>query len=142
MGIKENFQKDVLAGLNLDPELNASPSYSSSKFIRNLKRFGYLICLVLIMFAFNKCAAGYISSEPDYVQYDRPVRPNNISIWIDGDWSWSNHSHGYVQKPGYWENPRHGKSYVSGRWQSTPKGKSWSKGYWHSDGSNRKNHRR
>lgn len=90
---------------------------------------------------FSGCFAGYIESEPAYVEYSRPVRPSATYIWIDGDYSWNIQKHVYVQQKGYWQKPRNGQSYVSGQWYSTPKGKSWNKGHWQKD-NNRKSNRR
>ena len=110
--------------------LNAAGTTVNSKPGRNFRKVIYIAALAGMGFALNSCMAGYVASEPSYMEYSRPSRPNNVSIWIDGDWGWNSRSHAYVQKTGYWESPRQGKRYVSGRWQSTPIGKSWIKGRW------------
>jgi hypothetical protein len=109
---------------------------------KHLKSFIYITSLAGMGLLFNSCMAGYIATEPVYVEYSRPPRPGNLNIWIDGDWSWNNQSHMYVQKAGYWGNPRPGQTFVSGHWQSTQHGKSWSKGHWQQQNSNRGGKRR
>ena len=99
-----------------------------------MKKVIYFICLAGMGLFLNSCIAGYIATEPGYVEYARPMRPSEQHIWIDGDWGWNNQTHVYVQRAGYWDRPRQGQSFVSGHWQSTPKGKSWSKGHWQKDG--------
>jgi hypothetical protein len=98
-----------------------------------MKIFSYMVLLIGVAVIFNSCIGGYVASEPSYVQYDRPQRPSETHIWIDGDWNWNNQTHVYVQKSGYWDKPRQGQSYVAGSWQSTSRGKSWSKGHWQKD---------
>jgi hypothetical protein len=142
MGSNINFQNEYQDESNMNPLLITAESGFNNKFSQLLKRVIYVSSLAVIVFIFNGCAAGYIASEPDYQQYDRPMRPNNVSIWIDGDWGWNNQSHQYYQRNGYWDNPRHGQTRVSGHWQSTPKGKTWSKGYWQSEGRRKHNKNR
>jgi hypothetical protein len=99
-----------------------------------MKKIIYLISLAIVALFLDSCFAGYVASEPTYVEYSRPERPSSQHIWIDGDWGWNNSTHVYVQKAGYWDRPRQGQSFVSGHWQTTPKGKSWSKGHWQKQG--------
>ena len=92
----------------------------------------------------NSCMGGYVMSEPSYTEYERPARPSETHIWIDGDWNWNSQTHLYVQKAGYWDRPRQGQSYVKGNWQTTQRGKSWNKGHWQKDAqanNNRQNNR-
>jgi len=90
--------------------------------------------MISVMLIFGSCISpGYVSYEPSYIEYVRPSRPNDVSIWIDGDWNWNNHSRQYQQQTGYWANPRHGETYHKGQWESSIKGKKWSKGYWESN---------
>ena len=110
-----------------------------------MKIFSYMVLLVGIAIFFNSCVGGYVASEPSYVEYDRPQRPSETHIWIDGDWNWNNQTHVYVQKAGYWERPRQGQTYIAGSWQATSRGKSWSKGHWQRDahqGNNSQNNNR
>ena len=93
----------------------------------------YVVILGVGSLLLNSCFAGYVASEPAYVEYSRPAPPSNQHIWINGDYEWNNSSRVYVQRNGYWDHPRPGQSYQSGHWQSSPKGKSWSKGHWQKD---------
>jgi hypothetical protein len=124
------------------PMMIAAETGVTSKVHNHLKKFIYLASLAGMGLFLNSCMAGYVGSEPVYVEYSRPERPSNLHIWIDGDWGWNNQTHVYVQRAGYWEKPRQGRSYVKGSWQTTPKGKSWSRGHWQKDNGNRKNHNR
>ena len=112
-----------------------------SKAGKNLRRFIFLTCMAGTGIFFTGCFAGYVATEPVYVQYERPARPSTLHVWIDGDWGWNSQSHAYVQRAGYWERPRQNQVYVSGNWHSTPKGKSWSKGHWQKGNSKGKNRR-
>jgi hypothetical protein len=140
MGTNEKLQKVVRSGFKPDSSLNATQTSFGNKFGSNLKKIAFVASLAGAALLFNSCSAGYVASEPAYMQYDRPSRPNEYAIWIDGDWNWSSRSQQYYQKNGYWDSPRHGQTYMSGYWQSTPKGKTWSKGHWHSDNQKKNNH--
>lgn len=98
-----------------------------------MKKIIYLVILAAGSMLLNSCLAGYVATEPSYVEYARPERPSTSYIWIEGDYGWNNQSHAYVQRNGYWDKPRQGQSYQAGHWQSTPKGKSWAKGRWQKD---------
>jgi hypothetical protein len=136
------LKKEEQLAIRVEPALSSKVSGVFSRVGRPLKIFVYATSFVGIGLLFNSCMAGYVASEPSYVEYSRPPRPNNLSIWIESDWGWNNQSHGYVQRPGYWQNPRQGRSYVSGHWQTTPRGKSWSKGHWQSEGRQRNDRER
>ena len=86
------------------------------------KKLVYLTSLAGIVLFLNSCAAGYVATEPTYVEYSRPQRPSDLHVWIDGDWVFNRSTRVYVQKNGYWEQPRQNQTYVSGQWQTTPKG--------------------
>jgi len=90
----------------------------------------FLTSLAGIGLFLNSCTAGYVATQPSYIEYSRPERPSNLHIWIDGDWSYNHQTRNYVQKRGYWEKPSQNRVYISGQWQTTPKGKYWSKGHW------------
>jgi hypothetical protein len=129
----EIFQKDIQQATKQEP-LSDAVKNLSMKYISRLNK---IICLTLLAgmgLFLNGCLAGYVTTEPVYVEHSRPQRPSEMHIWIDGDWSYNSQSHGYVQNTGYWEKPRQGQTFVSGHWQSTPKGKSWSKGHWQKQG--------
>jgi len=98
-----------------------------------MKKLIYIFILAVGSIVLNSCFAGYVATEPAYVEYSIPAPPNNHYVWVDGDYGWNYQSHSYVQRNGYWGRPRQGQSYQSGHWQSTPKGKSWSKGRWQKD---------
>jgi hypothetical protein len=140
MGTNESLQKVVQTEFNSDSSPNATRTSFSNKFGHNLKRIVLVTSLTGAALFFNGCSAGYVATEPAYMQYDRPARPNEYAIWIEGDWNWSNRSQQYYQKNGYWDSPRQGQSYMAGYWQTTPKGKTWTKGHWHADDHQKDNH--
>jgi hypothetical protein len=134
MRTNKNSQKALQDGNKLEPLLNAKNPNVFAKVGRPFKMLFYATSLVGIGLLFNSCMAGYIATEPAYVEFDRPPRPSEGYIWINGDWAWNRQTHVYVQNAGYWEKPRQGRTYVSGHWQSSPKGKYWTKGHWQSNG--------
>lgn len=142
--MKKNEElKKVVQDENCEVPVLCAPVNSITSVVgKYLRKFIYLTCLAGIGTLFTGCMGGYIASEPAYVQYERPARPSNVHIWIDGDWGWNSQSHVYVQKAGYWEKPRQGQMYVAGSWQTNSKGKSWSKGHWQKDNRNGGNGRR
>lgn len=96
-----------------------------------MKKLFYLAALAGLMLVLNACSTmGYVSTEPTYIEYARPVRPSNLHIWIDGNWVYNRQSHQYVRKNGYWHKPSRSRTYVSGSWQRTPKGLRWESGHW------------
>lgn len=101
-----------------------------------LKKLIFMASLAGIGLFFNSCAAGYVATEPSYVEYSRPQRPSELHIWIDGDWVFNSQTHAYTQRNGYWAAPNERRVYISGQWQTTPRGKYWSKGHWQKRGSN------
>jgi hypothetical protein len=126
----EDLQKEVQDAIKREPLLNTTANDVNAKFSKHLKKVIYVTSLVGIGLLFNSCMAGYVASEPSYVEFSRPPRPDNLSIWIDGDWGWNSQSQVYVQKTGYWAHPKQGKTFVSGHWQASKKGKSWVAGRW------------
>jgi hypothetical protein len=141
MKTNESLQKEAQVAIRPEPILNKREFRVFTKVSKPFKMLVYAAGLAGIGLLFNGCMAGYVASEPSYVEVSRPPRPSNLSVWIEGDWNWNNQTHVYVQRTGYWENPRQGRSYVSGHWQTTPRGKSWSKGHWQSDGRHQRNSR-
>jgi hypothetical protein len=125
-----DLEKDIQNEIKMEPLSNAAKTGINSKVGRNLTKFMLVASLAGAGFFFNACTAGYIASEPAYVEYNRPPQPSNTHIWINGDWSYNRQSHGYVQKTGYWTQPSRNRTYVSGRWQSSPKGNYWVSGKW------------
>ena len=96
----------------------------------HIKKIIYITSLAGIGLFINSCVAGYVDTEPAYVEYSRPPRPSEFHVWINGDYAWNNQTHVYVQRAGYWEKPRQNQTYVSGHWQTTARGKSWANGHW------------
>ena len=86
--------------------------------------------LLTFIFFFNNCMPAYVQVEPTYMEVPRPVQPSSAHIWIGGNWSWNNRSHGYVQQNGYWSEPRRGRTYQEGRWNRGSKGSRWERGHW------------
>ena len=107
-----DLKKDVLNGIKREPLLNTAGRDVNAKFSKHLRNFVYISSLAAIGLLFNGCFGGYVATEPSYVEYSRPPRPNDLSIWIDGDWGWNNQTHVYVQKAGYWDKPRQGQTFV------------------------------
>jgi hypothetical protein len=96
-----------------------------------LRKIFYIASFVGLGICLNSCSAtGYVDSEPAYVEYNRPPQPSNAHIWINGDWSYNQRNHIYVQKNGYWEKPNPRRTHVPGYWQSGPKGKYWVSGHY------------
>ena len=126
----EVLQKDVQDAIKLKPLLNAEETGIITKTGKRLKKIIYITSLAGIGLLLNSCFAGYVTTEPVYVEYARPARPSNVHIWINGDWAYNYHTHAYVQKTGYWVMPGQGRTYVSGQWQTTPRGKHWAPGRW------------
>lgn len=111
------------------------------KFSRYIKMFCYLFIFTGIGLVFNSCVAGWVASEPSYgIEYERPVRPGEGFIWIDGGWRWDRGTHDYIRHPGYWSKPRQGHTYVKGYWRSGARGKSWVNGHWSRDNGRQSNH--
>jgi len=126
----EELQNEFHFAISREPLLNSPATGLYARVDKYLRIFSYLFLFTGIGILLNSCVGGYIASEPAYVEYARPQRPSETSIWIDGDWGWNYQTHVYVQRAGSWERPRQGQTFVSGHWQSTQRGKSWSKGYW------------
>lgn len=142
MNSKKNLQKSIREtiipeSITINPEisLTAKTGTTFTKIILTAS-------LVAIGLFFNACTAGYVATEPSYVEYSRPVQPSSMHIWIDGDWSYRSQSHSYVQGNGHWSKPVQGSTYIKGSWQSTPKGHQYSKGYWEKEGKQQKRHNR
>jgi hypothetical protein len=124
----KDLQKDVQDATKWEPLMDATETGVNTKVGKNLKKFIYLTSLVGIGLFFNGCMAGYVATEPIYVEVSRPARPSNDYIWINGEWTWNRQSHVYVQNTGLWERPNQRRTYVSGHWQASPRGKYWVSG--------------
>ncbi len=102
--------------------------------IKSMKRICYVLIFTGLAAVLNSCAVGWVATEPSYeIEIERPVRPSEGYIWIDGGWRWDYHSHTYVREPGYWARSRQNRAYIKGYWQSGPRGKSWVRGHWERD---------
>jgi hypothetical protein len=130
--ILENDVRTTLIAGNLK---NAEEYSIMKKRSSQIKKIFYIASLAGMGLFLNSCLAGYVTSEPSYVEYSRPPRPSETHVWINGNWYWNNQSQVYVQRTGYWEQPRQNQRYVDGYWKSTSKGKSWSPGHWQKDNS-------
>jgi hypothetical protein len=130
MKTTEDLQKNDPHANSKESLLNPSRLAVTDKVSKHFRRFIFSICLIGIGLLFNSCMGGYIATEPVYVENNRPPRPSNLHIWIDGDWIWSSQSHNYVHQNGYWEQPRENRTYVAGYWQTTSRGKNWKSGHW------------
>jgi hypothetical protein len=124
--VSENFQ----GAIQHESLLITAPSSANVKSKPYIKKIIFVVGLAGIGFFLNSCTAGYVATQPSYVEYSRPERPSERHVWIDGDWVYNRQSRAYEQRNGYWERPYQGRTYVSGQWQTTPKGKYWSKGRW------------
>lgn len=118
-------------------EMKTQTTHESNSFnkaatfmVRYVKIFCFLIIFTATGVVFTSCGGGYVTSEPRYDYYDRPLAPSERHIWIDGDWIWNSRAHIYEHKPGYWVVPREGSYYREGHWETSPRGKFWSRGYW------------
>ena len=134
--LKNGINKDI-GQILLPIVIKSNQELKISKYLKGLI---YLTFLTGITTLFNSCMVGYVSTEPAYIEYERPQQPLSTAIWIEGDWMWNSRTHVYVQERGYWVTPRQGRTYQSGHWKSTPHGKSWSKGYWESERHQKNNH--
>jgi hypothetical protein len=135
----EELQNDIHFAISRKPYLNVQETGVFDRVGKYIKIFSYLLLLIGIGIIFNSCIGGYVASEPSYVVYARPPQPSTIYFWVDGDWSWNNQTHLYIQKAGYWEKPRQGQTFHEGYWQSNQHGKSWSKGHWVNQSNKNKN---
>jgi len=135
----KDLQKTVQDAIKSEPLLNAGETGVNAKVSRHLKKFIYLASLAVIGIFLNGCMAGYVATEPVYVEYARPAQPSNLHVWINGDYAYNRQSRTYVQSNGYWEKPNQGRTYVSGHWQTTPRGNYWAKGRWQKQSRNSNN---
>lgn len=132
---------DVQEALQNQSLLIDAKAGSITKVGGRIKRIIFLTSLTGIGLFFTACTAGYVATEPSYVEYSRPQRPSERHVWVDGDWAFNRQTHVYVQRNGHWQSPVQGRTYISGQWQTTPRGKYWSKGRWQKKGheGNRRN---
>ena len=99
--------------------------------VKATKRIFYLFIFIGVAAVFNSCEAGWVASEPSYrIEIERPARPGNGYVWIEGGWRWDHSRQQYDREPGYWARERPNHSYANGYWKSGRRGKSWVKGHW------------
>lgn len=129
--MKKNIelQNEIHTVINQDALFVLAQSNNIKKMGKYRKIFSYLVFWGGIGLIVNSCA-GYVGTEPSFIEYERPARPGESYIWIDGGWRWDARSHVYVQQHGYWDRPRSGRSYIQGHWQASPRGKTWVRGHW------------
>ena len=136
-----NLQKDVQGAITSKSLMNAAEPGVKGKTGRNFKRLIYLTSLAGMGLFLHGCMAGYVATEPTYVEFSRPARPNNNYIWVNGGWSYNRSNHVYVQKNGNWQKPNQNRNYVQGHWQASPKGKYWVAGRYEKQGQGNKHNR-
>lgn len=90
-----------------------------------MKKFIFFISLVGILSIFNACSVGYVSEEPVYQTYNRPQRPSNDYIWIEGGWTWNTQSRSYTQVNGTWVRQDQGRKHRQGHWERNEHGSRW-----------------
>jgi len=90
-----------------------------------MKKFILLISMVAIIPFFNSCSAGYVQEEPVYQTYNRPQRPSNDYIWIEGGWNWSSGTRTYIRDNGYWARHDQGRKHKKGHWEKNNRGSRW-----------------
>jgi P pilus assembly chaperone PapD len=96
-----------------------------------MKKIIFAASFAFMLLTLGSCTSqGYVSSEPTYIEYERPNRPSNLHIWIDGDWVYNRQTKVYVRQNGHWQKSSRNRTYVAGRWQSTPMGLVWQTGHW------------
>ncbi len=90
-----------------------------------MKKLIFLVSMVGILSFFNSCSVGYVSEEPVYQTYHRPVRPSNDYIWIEGGWNWNSGTRTYTQVNGTWERHDNGRRHKQGHWERNQYGYKW-----------------
>lgn len=93
-----------------------------------MKKFIFLISIVGVLFLLDSCSAGYVSQEPVYQTYNRPQRPSNDYIWIEGGWNWNRGTNSYTQRNGRWERNDQGRKHKEGHWEKNHHGSRWVNG--------------
>jgi hypothetical protein len=117
------LQKEVIESKLL---LKSEKTNIYAKTGKYLKRFFYLVSLVIAVLFFNGCQIGYIT----FNESAKPARPGNEYVWINGDWVYDTQTKAYVQKTGYWVKPEKDRTFLPGYWQTTERGYHWVSGQW------------
>ena len=95
-----------------------------------MKKIIVLTLLASALFFTNACTRHYAETEPVFLEAQRPTRPSEVHVWIDGDWAWNRGMNAYVRKDGYWAVPNKGRTYVAGHWSKSRAGHYWVPGQW------------
>lgn len=93
-----------------------------------MKKFIFLASMVGMLSLFNSCSVGYVTEEPVYHTYNRPERPSNDYIWIEGGWNWNSGTNSYTQVNGTWERHDNGRKHKQGHWERNEHGSRWVNG--------------
>lgn len=92
-----------------------------------MKNIIFLVGLVVILSFCNSCSVGYVAEEPVYQDYNRPPRPSDDYIWMEGGWSWNKRTSTYVQLNGNWERNNNKDTHTRGHWERNRHGSRWIK---------------
>lgn len=85
-----------------------------------MKKFIFLISMVVVVSLFNSCSTGYVAEEPVFHDYHRPDRPGDDYTWIDGGWNWNRSTNTYIQLNGNWVKQYKGsRQQKPGYWKKT-----------------------
>ena len=98
--------------------------------LKTIKELSIPFVLSAMTLLFSACATVYVATEPTYTVVERPVRPGDTHVWVNGDWMWNRRSNSYVYHEGYWIVPRQGRTFIPGHWKRSRRGNYWSNGYW------------
>src|SRR5512133_1960352 len=123
----DDAKKIVQGRIKSEPVLSAGKNGVKAKAGKYFRRIIYLTSIAGLGLFVNSCVGGYgyVNTEPAYVEYERPARPSELHVWVDGDYSYNRQSHNYVQRQGSWVRPNQGQVYVTGSWQTSSRGKYW-----------------
>ena len=60
----------------------------------------------------------------------KPPRPSNDHVWIDGEWTWNDKTSTYEWERGGWTKAEAGKTYKPGYWRKVEDGWEYVPGRW------------
>lgn len=89
-----------------------------------MKKIILIVSLINVLSFFTSCSAGYVASQPTYVETERPMKMYPSYIWVDGGWRWDNQSKSYYHQNGRWDRPRT-RAYNQGHWNNSSRGYKW-----------------
>jgi hypothetical protein len=90
-------------------------------------RFAYLGLFTLLL-SCGEARWFTVSTRLDIPLYQRPPRPGDGFLWIEGEWFWN--GSGYHWRDGYWAQPHNGFRWNPGDWKRRPNGWYWQPGRW------------